>query len=205
MPWEKGKSGNPTGRPPIAKPVQKLRKASRDKIAQLCDKLTKAPISYVKEVYDNPKSSSLEVMLSGVILKAALEKDHISLNALMDRMVGKVKDIQDYSFRNVGKPSETMPTGSEMLSSAIKLASGQLIALQVKASHGVELSEVEQRSIATLSKTVIELNDAESRLRSGSSLTQLSDKELAKLADKAKATITKTATTPNTKGSDTIN
>lgn len=188
--FEKGKSGNPAGRPPMPKPIQKLRKVSRDKIAKLCDKLTKIPIDEVERIYANPKTSSLESMLAGVISKAVRDKDQIALNALFDRMVGKVKDIQEYSARITQTSPNTLPTGSQMLSSAIKLASGQLETLKHKASSGIELTESEQRSIATLSKTVLELNEEERKLRGGSSLAQLSDKELAKRVDEAKRIVT---------------
>lgn len=189
MPFEKGKSGNPAGRPRISKKVQTFRKAARDKVAKTYDKLTKIPISEVERIHKDSKTQSLEASMAGIILKAYTDKDFNALEAMFNRMFGKVKDIQEYQ----GKVTtvDKLPTGTEMISSSMRIAQNQLHLLESKARQGIDLSESEQRSIATLGKTVIELTEAESRLRKGSPLAQMSDKDLLAMAKDAQKAMDK--------------
>lgn len=94
--WKKGESGNPAGRPPDAlnAAMKKLTKLELEEIASMIIKGTLADLELIMK---SKQSTVLKAMIAGVAVRTIKSGDSSALNALLDRLVGKVKDVTHFS------------------------------------------------------------------------------------------------------------
>lgn len=97
IPFEKGESGNPNGRP--RKYVSQLKEQGY-KLSEVNDcilALMSMNLEELKEVWDNPKATVLEKTIANAI-KKSLEKGSLySIETLLSRVHGKPKEQQEIS------------------------------------------------------------------------------------------------------------
>jgi len=90
--FKPGQSGNPAG-----KPKDQLSKTT---IERLVHRLLKLTGNDLQDLVDNPKTASLEALVAKIIQKAIETGDPSRLNFLLDRSIGKVKDIAEVHQHN---------------------------------------------------------------------------------------------------------
>lgn len=103
--FKKGQSGNPAGRPPDNIPKM-LKIMTAKECAEIVDIIVKGSLQDLKDVAKNPKSSALHVAISSVVIKLIQKGDMFSLDKLLDRLIGKVKDKVEISGKVESNLSE---------------------------------------------------------------------------------------------------
>ena len=91
--FKPGQSGNPNGRPPVAGDVLKIRKVTNDEIKEVGSLLLESNEQGIVELANNDETPMLKKWITEVALKGKKNGDMGTLNALLDRIVGKVKDV----------------------------------------------------------------------------------------------------------------
>jgi len=87
----KGVSGNPLGAKIHNKELKELRRLTAEEFVDLGTVLLDATILDIKEIVSNPKSKSLRVWVSTIIMNGIKKGDARSLNEILDRLIGKQK------------------------------------------------------------------------------------------------------------------
>jgi regulator of sigma D len=88
----KGQVANPKGRTPIPEELKKIRKMNRDRLELVVSKYLNMNLIELNQVVKDPNTTALDHMICQIIIKSMATGDHARFNALMDRVVGKVKD-----------------------------------------------------------------------------------------------------------------
>lgn len=89
-PWKPGQSGNPAGKP---KGI-----LTADKYKQLVDRYWQMPLVEIQAALANPTLSAGEHMVASVISHAIESGDTTRIEALLSRVIGKVKDEKDHNM-----------------------------------------------------------------------------------------------------------
>ena len=110
MVFVKGKSGNPNGR---AKTPAELKDCTPTEMRLLIWKLWKYDKFQLKNLLERENAQMGELMIASVIAKAVKMGDPVRLEALMSRLVGKVKDVVELE----GNMTFQLPTREEALQS----------------------------------------------------------------------------------------
>jgi hypothetical protein len=85
-PFQKGKSGNPGGKPRGLLTADKVKKAIAD--------LYKADKSKLEEVLKSRTSTALDMHIAAIIVKGIQKGDAHSLEMLLQRAIGRIRDEQ---------------------------------------------------------------------------------------------------------------
>ena len=93
-PWVKGQSGNPAG-----KPKQLL---TVDNVSALFGRFATMTREKLQAVAQNPDSTMIEIMVASIMAKAAKDGDYSRMAFLLDRTIGKVKDVAEVHQRIEG-------------------------------------------------------------------------------------------------------
>jgi hypothetical protein len=86
-PFQKGQSGNPSGRPKAL-----LTRTDVERVFQLFSGKNREQL---QEVINDQKATMLEIMIASVMVKAAKDGDAARLQFLLDRAVGKVPFVSE--------------------------------------------------------------------------------------------------------------
>jgi hypothetical protein len=105
-PWQPGQSGNPGG---MSKNL-----LTKDKVKSTFSRMALKPMTEIEEIVKlkNDKDRgrpALEVMVAAIIGKAVQQGDHMRLQFLLDRTIGKVKDEIDISNTRFDKDFDQVP------------------------------------------------------------------------------------------------
>ena len=92
-PWVTGQSGNPEGRPAIPEDVKKIRKMTNDEVKEVGTLLLNGKESDLKAMLTSEETPILKKWMASVSLEGLRNGDEKRLNAILDRIVGKVKDV----------------------------------------------------------------------------------------------------------------
>ncbi len=93
--FEKGQSGNPSGKAKLPNDIKEVRKVSQFELERAINRLIFLPLEQLRVVIKDPKTSILEIMLATIMAQCAQKGDQQRLEFLLNRMIGKVKDIID--------------------------------------------------------------------------------------------------------------
>lgn len=100
MTFVKGKSGNPSGRPIEPASIIQARKLNRSKVEEYLNRYLNMDIAELREFLKGGKGTVLEFMIA-TIAKNGIEKgDTVRMDALLNRLIGKVPDVTDITVRN---------------------------------------------------------------------------------------------------------
>lgn len=91
-PFEKGESPNPGGIPNTPQKLRGQPKLTRTQLCEAANDLLARTIPELQDVMRDKSSPALDVMLASVIIHIAKHGDMQRLNALLDRLIGKVKE-----------------------------------------------------------------------------------------------------------------
>lgn len=89
--FKKGKSGNPKGRPKdqLGKVMRQL---TAEEFAEIANLIIKGSIEDLRKIARDDKQTALKVMIAATAVKIISKGDMSSLDTLLNRLVGKVKD-----------------------------------------------------------------------------------------------------------------
>lgn len=104
--WKPGQSGNPSGRP------KKL--LTRDHVEHHFSTMAALSTSELEILCKDPKEPALRVMIARVIIEAIKAGDYSRLNFLLDRSIGKVKDVAEITNINHDDTIKQAPRESLM-------------------------------------------------------------------------------------------
>lgn len=90
--FEKGQVNNPLGAGAHNPEVKLIKKLTNDEIAELGSIIVSGDVEKLNEVRQSKTASVIQVLMASVLQKAILRGDMAAANALLDRIVGKVKD-----------------------------------------------------------------------------------------------------------------
>lgn len=116
--FKPGQSGNPNGRPPVSAEVKRIRKLTNNEIKDVGTLLLEGRESELEEMIKDDETPILKKFMANVCLIGMKSGDEKRLNAILDRIVGKVKDVVQVELP---KPTiierhdgSTMELGSEI-------------------------------------------------------------------------------------------
>jgi hypothetical protein len=115
-PFKKGQSGNPQGARLHNPEIKKIKALTEAELIEVATFVLKSSVGQIKMKMKDPKTPVLQGMVLGLALKTMVKGDAQAFNALMDRLLGKVKENLNLSGHvgGVSKVILTMPAnGSE--------------------------------------------------------------------------------------------
>lgn len=83
---------------------QELALLTKEELASVANLIVKNDLVALKEIAKTPGASALQVMLARICVKIIREGDMKSLDLLLNRLIGKVKDEVDWSGFQVNMP-----------------------------------------------------------------------------------------------------
>lgn len=98
MPFEPGQSGNPSGRPKLDPDIKRLRGLTRDQFKDLANIILTGTQEDLQRLLDQPETSMLTQWICRVALSGAERGDYRTLDELLNRLIGKVKDEVDVNL-----------------------------------------------------------------------------------------------------------
>lgn len=93
--FKPGQSGNPGGTSKVDRELMVIRKLSKEKFKELANILISGTREDLERMLASPGTSALTEMVIKVVLGIAERGDMTSLDRLLDRLIGKVKDEVD--------------------------------------------------------------------------------------------------------------
>jgi hypothetical protein len=96
--FKKGQSGNPAGRPKMAPEMKALLDLTKSSYREIALKYLLMPRAEVKKIKASDDMSMLELAFLSCIGNVQKKGDYGTLDKMMDRVIGKVKDEVDLSI-----------------------------------------------------------------------------------------------------------
>ena len=90
--FKKGKSPNPTGRPPLDPDLKGARALNTVTLTRLLNNLVHMNATQLNNLIHDPMTDALQLMVCRVMIEGIKHGDQNRLNFLFDRIVGKVTD-----------------------------------------------------------------------------------------------------------------
>lgn len=91
--WQKGQSGNPGGKPRLPEELKGINSLSQHEVTKLISKHARLPYQELKEFLLDAANPSLELAIASVLEKGIEKGDFLRISFLLDRAIGRVKDI----------------------------------------------------------------------------------------------------------------
>lgn len=91
-PFKKGQSGNPQGGKLHNPEIKLIKRLSEKELVEVATFILGSKVNQIKARMKHPETTVLQGMVLGLAVKAMSRGDASSFNALMDRLLGKVKD-----------------------------------------------------------------------------------------------------------------
>lgn len=106
--FKPGQSGNPGGRPKLPDDIKEARKLNQVELERIVNKYLYMDREAVKAAISSPGTPMMELMVASIVAQAAQKGDHLRLDFVLNRMIGKVKDEKDHNF-NLNMNLRAMP------------------------------------------------------------------------------------------------
>lgn len=90
--WRPGQSGNPKGGNAHDPRLKMLKKLTKEELIEVGNLVVKGSVSELKEMAKNPNASVIQTMVASVAVKVITKGDMHSLDILLNRLIGKVKE-----------------------------------------------------------------------------------------------------------------
>lgn len=105
--FKPGQSGNPEGARKHNPEIKKLKALTEVELIDVGTFIVKSKFHQLKELLKSPEISTLHAMAAGLAIKSVTKGDAAAFNALMDRLLGKVKEHVNLSG-NIGGTSRVV-------------------------------------------------------------------------------------------------
>ena len=100
--FKKGKSGNPLGGK-IHKPeIRRIKGLTEKEVVKIGTLVLKGSVDELRAIAKNGKASALKCMMAAVAVRTISRGDPQALDALLNRLIGRVKDKVEVSGPNSG-------------------------------------------------------------------------------------------------------
>lgn len=96
-PFKKGQSGNPEGGRLHNPEIKLIKRLSEKELVEVATFILGSKVNQIKARMKHPSTTVLQGMVLGLAVKAMSKGDASSFNALMDRLLGKVKENVNFS------------------------------------------------------------------------------------------------------------
>jgi hypothetical protein len=91
----KGQPGGP-GRPPLPEDIKKARELNKDELTRVLNDFIYLSKGEIEEKILNSSTPMLELLVASILKKGIDFGDHMRLSFLLDRLVGKVKEVVEH-------------------------------------------------------------------------------------------------------------
>lgn len=118
--FKPGQSGNPKGKIGLPQDLKEIRALRPSFVKNVIAKLSRMTLGELEAHIDNPYTSMMEITIGKVYLKAFIGGDHMRMNFLLDRSIGKVKDEIDMNLKPIVTFKTSMTEDGRMLQDLIK-------------------------------------------------------------------------------------
>jgi hypothetical protein len=98
IPWKKGQSGNPSGRPKESN----IRKITQSYVESLIDKFTDISVEDLKAFTKDDKANSFERAIAQAVYNSLVAGDFGTLDQILGRRIGKVKTVVEVTGKDGG-------------------------------------------------------------------------------------------------------
>jgi len=97
MPWKPGESGNPKGRNPHLPEIQTFARVSPGMVKAVFSKYLGVTIEELRELSLDTKLPAFDAAVVSILVKIITQGDMQKLNYVLDRLIGKVKEVDPES------------------------------------------------------------------------------------------------------------
>lgn len=97
MVFKKGQSGNPKGRQKKPPEIAFAQKLSREFVQLRLTHFLRLPLDELQDVLKDKKRESVDHFIARIIVMGIIKGDHIRLNFMFDRLIGKVTEKVEIS------------------------------------------------------------------------------------------------------------
>ena len=96
MVFKKGQSGNPKGRQKKPVEVAFAQKLSKEFVQLRLTHFLRMPLKDLKQILKDEDRESVDHFICRIIVMGIVKGDHLRLNFMFDRLIGKVKDVVEH-------------------------------------------------------------------------------------------------------------
>jgi hypothetical protein len=95
--FKPGQSGNPGGRPRVDEETKRIRQLTKEQFKDLANILLSGTFEDLQRIQDAPETTALTGWTVKVIITAWERGDYKTLDELLNRLIGKVKDEHHFT------------------------------------------------------------------------------------------------------------
>lgn len=119
IPFKKGQSGNPQGGRIHNAEIKRIKNLSEAELVEVASFIINSRINDLKAKIKEPETTTLQGMVIGLALRTASRGDPSAFNALMDRLLGKVKEKVEITSNNTNVTAEVVTYDEDKLKAVL--------------------------------------------------------------------------------------
>jgi hypothetical protein len=97
--FKKGQAGNPlSGRKPTSPEMKEARKITRARFEEILNKYIHEPVFELEKFLLNKNHEAIDYLVVRILYESIKKGDQVRLNFVLDRLLGKVKDVVDHNI-----------------------------------------------------------------------------------------------------------